>query len=145
LKLWDKDEFKHEFFIRLTRAFPFLQKLSIWNTMRPFWKYEESHLYDKDWCSIVEYPHLISLSMKRVHSHYVEHFLNETKTHLPRLRELKINSETLKKVTENFTREETRRNCCRVNRLIVEGLMVYSKDVYNYFPLLSSQCCSDII
>jgi hypothetical protein len=145
LKLWDKDEFKHEFFVRLTRAFPFLQKLSIWNIKSPFLRCHEFHLRDKDWCSIVEYPHLISLNIKHVPSHYVEHFLNETKTHLPRLRELKVNSYNLKKVTKNFTRNETRCNCARVNRLIVEDLMVYSKDVYDYFPLLSSQCCSDII
>ena len=31
LKLWDKDPFKHEFFVRLARAFPFLKSLSIWN------------------------------------------------------------------------------------------------------------------
>ena len=136
LKLWDKDEFKHEFFVRLTRAFPFLKKLSIWNIKSPFWRCHELHLRDKDWCSIVEYPHLISLNIKHVHSHYVEHFLNETKTHLPRLTELKVTSDNLKKVTKNFTRDETRRNCGGVNRLIVEGLMIYSKDVYNYFPLL---------
>jgi hypothetical protein len=29
LRLWDKNAFKHEFFIRLARAFPFLQNLSI--------------------------------------------------------------------------------------------------------------------
>ncbi len=137
LRLWDKDEFKHEFFVRLTRAFPFLQKLFIWNIKSPFWRCKEFHLRDKDWCSIVEYPHLISLNVKQSHSHYIEHFLNETKTHLPRLRELEITSYDLNKVTKNFARDETRRNCARVNRLIVECQIVYSKDVYDYFPLLS--------
>ncbi|CAF0820594.1 unnamed protein product [Rotaria sordida] len=136
LKLWDKDEFKHEFFVRLTRAFPCLQKLSIWNIKPPFLRCHEFHLRDKDWCSIIEYPHLISLNIEHAHPYYVEHFLNETKTHLPRLRELKITSYQLKNVTKNFTRDETRRNCARVNRLIVECQIVYSKDVYNYFPLL---------
>ncbi|CAF3358699.1 unnamed protein product [Rotaria sp. Silwood2] len=137
LKLWDKYEFKHEFFIRLTRGFPFLQKLYIWNIKSPFWRCQEFHLRDKDWCSIVEYPHLISLNIKHAHPHYIEHFLNETKTHLPRLRELKITFYNLKNVTKNFTRDETRRNCARVNRLIVECQIVYSEDVHNYFPLLS--------
>jgi len=39
-------------------------------------------------------------------------------------------------VTENLTRNETRRNCAGVKRLIVEGPVVHSKDVYRYFPLL---------
>ena len=69
-------------------------------------------------------------------SYYVEHFLNETKTYLPRLTELKIRYEDLKMVTKNFTRDETRRNCAKVKRLIVEGCIVYPKDVYHYFPLL---------
>jgi hypothetical protein len=136
LKLWDKDEFKHAFFVRLTRAFPFLQKLSIWNIKPPFLRSQEFHLRDKDWCSIVQYPHLISLNIECAHSHYVEHFLNETKTHLPRLRELKITYDRLKNVTDNFTRDETRRNCARVSRLFVDCPIVYWKDVYNYFPLL---------
>jgi len=104
LKLWDEDPFKHEFFVRLQRAFPFLKSLSIWNIQPPFFRCHEYHFRDKDWCSIVEYPHLISLDLNETRSYYVEHFLNETKTHLPHLIELKIRYEDLKTVTNNFTR-----------------------------------------
>jgi hypothetical protein len=141
LKLWDKDAFKHEFFVRLARAFPFLQNLSIWNIKPPFLRFDESHLRNKDWCSIVEYPHLISLDIECVNNHYVEHLLNETKTRLPRLTELKITYYDLIIVTKSFTRDETRFNCARVKRLTVECPIVYPKDVYRYFPLLS---CSDL-
>jgi len=96
----------------------------------------EYHLRHKDWYSIIEYRHLISLDIEGVNSYYVEHFLNGTKTHLPRLTELIISYENLKMVTENFTRDEMRRNCARVKRLIAERPIVYSKDVYSYFPLL---------
>jgi uncharacterized protein (DUF433 family) len=136
LKLWDIDPFKHEFFIRLARAFPFLRSLSIWSIRAPFWRLGELHLRDKDWCSIVEYPHLISLDVKEANTYYAEHFLNERKTHLPHLTELKVTYNDLKIATENFTSDETRRNCARVKRLIVEGPTVYLKDVYHYFPLL---------
>jgi hypothetical protein len=136
LKLWDKDAFKHEFFVRLARAFPFLKNLSIWNIIPPFLGVADIHARDKDWCSIVKYHHLISLDIECVNTHYVEHFLNETKTHLPHLTELKVTYDTLKRVTKNFTRDETRRNCARVKRLIVEDARVYPKDVYQYFPLL---------
>lgn len=137
LKLHDKYPFKHEFFIRLNRAFPFLKKLSIDTILAPNWRCNEYHLRHKDWCSIIQYPHLISLDIESANSYYAEHFLNETKTHLPSLTELKIRYEDLEMVTENFTRNKTRRNCAKVNRLNIQYYMVYSKDVYDYFPLLS--------
>ncbi|CAF1472565.1 unnamed protein product, partial [Rotaria sordida] len=137
LELWDENPFKYEFFIRLARAFPFIKSLSIWNIVPASWTFDKSHLNDKDWCSIIEYPHLISLDILRANIYYVEHFLNETKTYLPRLTELKIRYEDLEMVTTNFTRDETRRNSAKVKRLIVGHSTVYPKDVYYYFPLLS--------
>ena len=136
LKLRDDEPFKHEFFVRLARAFPFLKSLSIWNLEAPFFTLHEYHLRDKDWCSIVEYPHLISLNIRYTHHHYVEHLLNDTKTYLPRLTQLEILYDNLKTVTNNFTRDETRCNCAKVKRLIVGGCIAYPKEVYYYFPLL---------
>ncbi|CAF2616316.1 unnamed protein product [Rotaria sp. Silwood2] len=136
LKLRDTNAFKHEFFIRLARAFPFLKSLSISNIHRPFWRCDERHLRDKDWCSIIEYSHLIFLDVEGVNSYYLEHFLNETKAHLPSLTQLKVIYEVLKTVTENFTRDDMRRNCGRVKRLIVDYPIVYPENVYRYFPLL---------
>jgi hypothetical protein len=80
LRLWDKNAFKHEIFIRLARAFPFLQNLSIWNIKRAFLEIPEYHLRHKDWCSIIEYPHLISLDIECVNNFML------TKTHLVVLR-----------------------------------------------------------
>jgi hypothetical protein len=136
LKLWDKHPFKHEFFIRLARAFPSLQYLTMWNIQSPCWKFDKFQHLKNDWPSIVEYPHLISIDIRCAHTYYVEHFLNETKTRLPCLTELKVEYNDLQKVTMNFTRPETRRNCARVKRLLDEDLTVYSEDVYRYFPLL---------
>ncbi|CAF0914405.1 unnamed protein product [Rotaria sordida] len=137
LKLWDTDPFKYKFFVRLARAFPFLKNLSIRNIVRPFLFDQNNHLRDKDWLSIIEYPHLISLDMERAHSYYVEDFLNETKAYLPHLTELKVLYYSLQIVTKYFTRNETRRNCARVRQLIVENPIAYPKDVYCYFPSLS--------
>jgi hypothetical protein len=135
LSLRDKYPFNYEFFIRLVRAFPFLKHLSINTILSPHWRCHVDHR-NKDWCSIVEYPLLISLDIESANDYYAEHFLNETKTHLPRLTELKIRYEDLEMVTKNFTRNETRRNCAKVKRLIAEHYMAYPKDVYHYFPLL---------
>jgi hypothetical protein len=137
LTLRDNDPFRHEFFLRLARAFPFLKSLSINSIQPPNLRRHECHRYHTDWCSIVEYPHLISLDINDAYIYYVEHFLNETKTHLPRLTELKIGYKDLEIVTKIFTRNETRRNCAKVKRLIVKYPIVYPKDVYYYFPLLS--------
>ncbi|CAF3570250.1 unnamed protein product [Rotaria sp. Silwood2] len=133
----DKVGFKHEFFVRLARSFPFVKHLSVSNIRSPFLKFDERHLINDDWSSIVKYAHLISLDIENVNSHYIEHFLNETKTHLPCLIQLKIRYNLLEIVTQNFTRDATRCNCAKVKRLIVKDSIVYSKDVYRYFPSLS--------
>ncbi|CAF4647541.1 unnamed protein product [Rotaria sp. Silwood2] len=136
LKLQDEHSFKHEFFVRLARAFPFLKNLSISNIRSPFWRFDERYLRDKDWCSIIEYSHHIYLDVKHANPYYIEHFLNETKTQLPCLTKLKVNYGDLKQVTGNFSRDEMQRNCGRVKRLIVERSLVYPEYVYRYFPLL---------
>jgi len=64
--------------------------LSVNNLRATFCRYVKPQSVDNDWCSIVEYPHLISLDISFVDIFYVEHFLDDTKTHPPRLTELKI-------------------------------------------------------
>lgn len=121
LKLEDKNAFKHKCFIRLTRAFPFLINLSIWNIKSRFLEIPEYHLRDKDWCSIVEYLHLISLDIEYVNIDYVEYLLNETKAHLSRLTELIVTYENWKMVTKNFTRDEICHGSCVVVVVVVKN------------------------
>ncbi|UJR24045.1 hypothetical protein I4U23_027010 [Adineta vaga] len=103
------------FHFRLARAFPFLKKLTISNMWSPFWSYDEFHLHDKDWCSIIEYPFLSYLDMTDANTYYLEHFLNETKTHLPCLSKLKVDYDQLEMVTNNFTKDEIRRTYSTIN------------------------------
>src|SRR5205823_2009192 len=86
--------------------------------------------------SIIEYSHLASLDIMRVDMDYVVQFLLETKTYLPHLIELKVNYDQLQNVTMNFTKDEIRRNCSKVKRLIVKESKIFSKDVCQYFPRL---------
>ena len=137
LKLWDSYPFKYEFFVRLAQAFPFLKSLSISKLHPPFLKFSKSNLAVKDWFALVQYPYLISLDIERACCHYVECFLNEAKAYLLRLTELTIFYEDLVMATNNFTTDETRRNCANVRRLTINHYTVYPKDVYSYFPLLS--------
>ncbi len=136
LALEDKVPFKHEFFIRIAQAFPLLESLSIRNIRPPFWRFGKRTLIGNESYSIVTYPHLISLDMDCVNIHYVDQFLNQSKAYLPCLTELKIPYNELKSVTENFTRDVTRRNCANVKRLILKDSTVFSEDVHRYFPSL---------
>ncbi|CAF2346741.1 unnamed protein product [Rotaria sp. Silwood2] len=105
----DTNPFKHEFFIRISRSFPLLKYLRIFNI--------ESQVLDglmtfsSHNCllhSIIEYLHLTRLDVRYAHRDYVEQFLNETKAFIPCLTEFEVSVDDLKAVTKNFTRKETR-------------------------------------
>jgi hypothetical protein len=137
LWLYDSVPFKHEFFIRIARSFPLLKNLSIMNSHSPLSESDELQSYNNNQpYSIVEYPHLTTLNITCAHTDYVEQLLQESKTHLPHLTELKIDYEQLKTVTENFTRDATRLTCSKVKRLITWEVIVHSNDFHLYFPLL---------
>jgi hypothetical protein len=129
LKAYDVIPFQHEFFHRISQAFPSLKDFCIMNYMPQ--PQTDNQLY-----FVIEYPHLSSLDIKCAHTDYLEQFLLETKSYLPDLIELKVNYEQLRNVTENFTREITRRNCARVKRLIIEDTLEFPNEVNVYFPSL---------
>jgi hypothetical protein len=129
--------FEHEFFIRIARSFPLLKYLSIFNEERP--ALHNVRPFSSDNCqlySTIEYPHLNKLDVTFRHSAYVEQFLNETKTKIPCLTELGVIVSHLKFVTNDFKREETRRNCVKVKKLATIGPLACSLDFYLYFPSL---------
>ncbi|CAF3435904.1 unnamed protein product [Rotaria sp. Silwood2] len=136
LMVHDIKPFGHEFFLRIARFFPFLTILSVINfesqfMMNNYWNIDNNPLY-----SIVEYPNLISLDLRSSHIHYIDQFLDQKRTHLPRLTKLAVNYDGLQKVTANFTRESTLRNCAQVKELLFERAFIHKKHFYNYFPLL---------
>ena len=133
----DINPFKHEFFIRIARSFPLLKYLGIFNEKPPV--LHDVMPFSSDNCqlySTIEYPHLSRLDVRRAHWAYVEQFLNETKTKIPCLTELRVMVSHLKCVTKDFTREETRRNCVKVKELVTIGPLRYSLGFYRYFPSL---------
>lgn len=138
LKLDDSVAFKHEFFVRIARSFPLLKELHILNGTSQFFFWDDEQIYFRYHISysIVEFPHLTSLHMKFAGRDYVEQFLNNTKTNLPRLTKLEINYYDLANVTDNFTRDATRINCAKVKYLILDNIMVHSRDFHLYFPSL---------
>lgn len=129
LKAYDVIPFQQEFFQRIVRAFPSLKEFCIMNYMP---QTRTEHSLD----AVVEYPHLLTLDVKCVHTDYIEQFLLETKATLPCLMELKVNYDQLRTVTRNFTNENTRRNCSKIKRLIIEETVVFPSEVSLYFPSL---------
>jgi hypothetical protein len=137
IELWVHDvvPFEHEFFLRIAQAFPLLKILSVSDFSPLSYNVKKSSDNIQSY-QIVEYPHLTLLDVTRAGVNYIEQFLNETKTHLPSLAQLNVFYEKLRIITENFTREATRRNCARVTRLNTGRQIVGSKEYHIYFPLL---------
>ncbi|CAF3436417.1 unnamed protein product [Rotaria socialis] len=136
LLVFDITLMKHEFFMRISRAFPMLKRLTIVNTMIQSWNRNELKPDKNPFNSIIEFSHLISLDLRRANTDYVVQFLLETRTYLPCLTEFKVNYNDLVFVTARFARDATRRNCFNVKQFIFEKQIYYSKDIYQYFPSL---------
>ena len=133
----DINPFKHEFFIRIARSFLILKYLRIFNKESQV--SDDLMTFSSDNCqlhSIIEYLHLTRLDVTYAHRDYVEQFLNETKAFIPCLTEFGVSADHLKAVTKDFTRKETRRNCAKVERIDTLGSLIYSEDVFLYFPSL---------
>ncbi|CAF2906295.1 unnamed protein product [Rotaria sp. Silwood2] len=129
--------FNHEFFVRVGRAFPLLNNLRVINIQSQ--SVSNLNTFSSDYTqsySIAEYPYLTSLDVRTARIDYLEQILNETKTYVPCLSELTTDYQSLRIVTKNFRREETRRNCAKVKRLNMIGTFVHLNDFYLNFPLL---------
>ncbi|CAF0890232.1 unnamed protein product [Adineta steineri] len=132
----DETPFEHEFFIRIARFFPLLKKLSVVNLKPQSQMKHHLICHNNELYTTVEYPHLISLCLEYAYIHYTEQFLNQSKTHLPQLTTLSVDYSKLRFVTNNFTRNATRRNCARLKQIDFDKIIVHTKEFYDYFPLL---------
>jgi hypothetical protein len=80
VSLYDEHPFEHEFFIRIQKSFPFIEKLSINNHYAQNQKESYKLMNDKSNLSIVKYYYLIELHIDQAHDDYIEEFLCNTKT-----------------------------------------------------------------
>jgi hypothetical protein len=129
--------FNHEFFIEVARSFPLLMHFCLMNTkQQSTCNNNTDSSDDRQADSIAKYPHLISLSLRFGNDDYVNEFLDERKAYVPCLTELTVVYNDLRIATKNFRREETRRSCAKIKRLIILGTWVHPKEFYVYFPLL---------
>lgn len=128
--------FEHDFFIQIAHCFPLLTHLDILNIKPQKYKQPLQSEEKDQILSILQFSHLTNLVIFSGCIDYVEQFLVNTNTHLPRLIELRTPYEDLEAVTESFTRFATRHKYANIERLIFDGPMVHSKDFYAYFPRL---------
>ncbi|CAF4320104.1 unnamed protein product, partial [Rotaria sordida] len=80
--LYDEQPFEHEFFIRISQSFPFMEKLTVVNRHARNHKQSYKSMNDNQNLSIAKYYHLTDLAIRQVHDDYVEEFLCDTKTFL---------------------------------------------------------------
>ncbi|CAF1443772.1 unnamed protein product [Adineta steineri] len=122
--------FEHEFFLRITQAFPNVKILRLDNEQPQKKNHQDS--------SITRYFHLTELHLLEVHDDYIEEFLSDSKTCLPNTVDLTIEYEAMQRVTENFTRSTTQINCSKLIRLNLYVLDdendVNLDDIKHYFP-----------
>jgi hypothetical protein len=119
VSLYDEYLFEHEFFLQIVQSFPFIQKLVLINykPQRQHKPYSNKSMNSNCHLSIVEFSHLIELDIERVYDDYVEEFLCHTKTCFRQNISLHIEGDALLRVTKNFTRQDTRMNCTKVENL----------------------------
>ncbi|CAM4780264.1 unnamed protein product [Rotaria magnacalcarata] len=128
LAMTDQRPFEHELFDKISRDFPFLQELIVLNSKPQKNKQRTSKL--------ITFFHLVKLDLQNVHIDYVEQFLLETNTCLPRLKKLDIEYEQLAIVTNNFTNGAARYNCSQLRRIVMHEPYIRGENFHSYFPLL---------
>ena len=132
--LYDERPFEIEFFIRIAQAFPFLKTLVLENESPQNYKQFKKSNIDNRTSPFIKYSHLILLNLFDAHNDYIEQFLDDTKTCLSNNIHLVVDYESLQRVTYNFTRNSTRINCSKVNKLSVYDKLIASKHLNDYFP-----------
>jgi hypothetical protein len=124
----ERRPFEHQLFKVISQDFTFLTELYISN--------DEPQKNKQQTSTLIIFPHLRLLHLDLVHVDYVEQFLFEKNTDLPRLLNLTIRYESLVMVTNNFTNDAARVNCAKLKSLQIYDPFVRSENFDQYFPLL---------
>ncbi len=75
--------FEHDFFVRISQAFPLLNKLTIYNSNAQKKKLTDQQDMHEQTSSIIEFSHLVKLNVAGSSLDYVEQFLFDFNTPLP--------------------------------------------------------------
>ena len=129
LLMRDEHPFEHELFKIISRDFPFLQQLIIYN-------YDASTNKQDHSSTLITFNHLYKLNLLSAHDDYAIQFLSDKITRLPCLTNLAIEYKALTTVTNNFTKAATRLNCAKIKSLVTYQVIDYPQHFYSYFPSL---------
>jgi hypothetical protein len=128
--------FEHDFFARIAQSFPLLNKLTIFNRHKQAKLTQQQDKYGSA-SSIIEFSHLMILNVAMSCIDYAKQFLFDFNTRLPCLNRLHIKYEDLLIITENFTNNDARSNCSKLQHIIFGSRpTIYPENFYLYFPLL---------
>lgn len=132
ISLFDERPYEHEFFLRLSKAFPFLRELKIENL-----KAQNEKSSNTQHLPIIEYSSMTKLYLTEVHDDYIEQFLLDSKAFFPNHLFVSINLHSLERVTNHFTRNQTRINAAKIKHFSLFGCRhEISEDFGEYFPSL---------
>ncbi|CAF1119644.1 unnamed protein product [Adineta steineri] len=134
ISLYDEYSFEHEFFIKISQSFPFMEKLSLINYQSQKHTQSYKSINDNYDSTIVKYNYLITLHIGEVHDDYIEEFLSNTKTYFHNNIRIYIKYKSLERVTHNFTRDVLRINCAKISEIFFYGEKSYSRSLRDYFP-----------
>lgn len=134
VSLFDDHLFEHEFFIRIAQSFPVLKILFIDNELPLNHKQYQQANEDCRNMPHIEYPNLTHLKLDANLDYYVELFLNADKVCLSTYINLSVCYSRLRRVTHNFTRGLTRRNCARVKCFLNIESWKVPEQFHEYFP-----------
>lgn len=141
VSLYDEQPFEYEFFLRIQKAFPCMKELTVINN-----KPQKNRLYiksknDNQDLLIIKFPNLTRLTLVEAHDDYVELFLVDTIMHFTHTVTLTVDYETIKRVTNDFTRNETRINCTKLRYLRLFGVPEITKHIKDYCPQTNIMIC----
>jgi hypothetical protein len=134
VSLFDENPFEHEFFLRIVQSCPFMEHLSLINHKPQKRRQSDESNDDNQNLPLIQFPFLIELFIFHVHDDYTEQFLLDTKTYLRNNVRLYIDYASLQRVTHNFTRDATRINCAKINKMHLKGRPQCLNSLQEYFP-----------
>ena len=138
ISLFDEHPYEHEFFLRLSQAFPFLRKLKIQN-----FKAQNAKSSDCQHLQVIEYSSLTELYLIEVHDDYIEQFLIDSKAFFPNDLSISVRFQSLERVTNHFTRDQMKLNAAKIKHFfLVNCEHELSEDFKEYFPNLKTHSFS---
>ena len=130
----DEHPFEDEFFLRIAQSFPLMRKLTIinltaQNNKQCFKINNNHHIFPT-----IQYRNLTRLDLRVAHNDYIELFLFTTKIVLSNNLHLRIRYNSLKRVTNDFTRYVKANNCTKLVTLYLASESQINERIQNYFP-----------